>query len=94
MSDATIIEPFGVPEIFGDDIDNISIVNGVFRCCIYSLQIIPPSNEPVKVVAMRIAMPVPGAASAARKALAILTVKAIISPQDVFADAERPGLVS
>ena len=92
--DGELYEPFATQEFFADNIDHISIVNGVFRCILYSLQVIPPSQVPVKVAVARIAMPVSSAGDAARRALTALTVKAITSPQDVFAEAKRPELVS
>lgn len=92
--DGELFELFATQEIFADNIENISIVNGVFRCTLFSLQIIPPARDPVKVAVVRVAMPVSSAGEAARKALAALTVKAITGPQDVFAEAKRPELVS
>lgn len=60
-------------EVFFDGIDDIRIVGGVFRCTLYSLQVIAPSLEPVKVAVLRIAIPsasVPDAASKAMFAVA------------------------
>jgi hypothetical protein len=89
-----LLEPFQVPDFFADNIDNISVINGVFRCTLYCWQTIPPETEPVRVAVAHVIMPVGSVPEAAAKALKAVTVAAITTPSDVFCTVERPALLS
>lgn len=63
-----VIEPFAVSEFFCDGLANFTVTNGIFRVTFYSLQVIPPARDPVKVAVARLAMPAEAVPSAAKSA--------------------------
>lgn len=66
------IEPFAIPEIYADGQTDIAVINGTFRCVLYTMQLIPGTNEHIKVAVMRVIMPaaaIPGAAAEALRAV-------------------------
>lgn len=60
----------GMTEIIFDDIKDISIHNGIFRCTLYAFRIVPPNHEAQWVPVLPIAIPISAVGPIAGKALA------------------------
>ncbi len=58
-NDETLVEPFTVQEYFVDGFDGFEVKDGILTCAGYRLQRPSRANgDPLKVVVMRIVMPV------------------------------------
>lgn len=77
-----IFDTSGMQELFFEDIRDLSIHNGVFRCTLYSFRIIPGFAGPVWVPILPLAMPVPCVAPVAGKALEMVGSEAIRAAKD------------
>jgi hypothetical protein len=64
-----LFEPFQVPDSFGDDFGNISVINGVARWTVYCWQSIPNEPNPVMVGVNHMIMPAHKAKEAIAKLL-------------------------
>jgi hypothetical protein len=68
MQDEMLVEPFAAVECFCDGFADFQLIDGVLRCVGYRLQ--PPSHlhgDPLKVIVMRLTVPIAGALSGSAK---------------------------
>lgn len=72
-----LFDTTGLPEVFFDDIQDLSLHAGVFRCTLYALRKLPGGSEPVMVPVLNLAMPAGSVAPVAGKALDIVGTEAI-----------------
>src|SRR5689334_11253520 len=67
----------GMTEILFDDIRNLSVYNGIFRCTLYSYRIVAGFAEPCWVPVTPLAMPVAAVGPVAQKAMQFVGAKSV-----------------
>lgn len=83
MSDEVpIFDTSSLPEILFEEIRDLSVHNGIFRCTLYAFRMIAPFEEPVAVPVMNVAMPVDAVPPCAFKALDKVTSHVISNARD------------
>lgn len=78
-SELQVLEPAIAPEVYFDEITDIQVSNGVFRCTLVSNQMIYPMKESVQVAVMRAVIPACSVPAAARAALAAVSGAVVLS---------------
>lgn len=89
-----LYEPFAVGEIFADDVNDVTVINGVMRATLYSIRAIPPSREKVKVAVGHLIMPVRSARLLGQKLIQAEEEDAEISADQRPDELGRPSLLS
>jgi hypothetical protein len=88
MSDDTLVyDTSNLQEVLFDDIRDLSIHNGIFRCTLYAFRVVPPCPKPVWVPVLPLAMPVAAVVPVARKALEMVASDAVTATKDFVRDA-------
>lgn len=71
--DAIAFDTSSLQEILFDDIRDLSIHNGIFRCTLYAFRVTTAGREPVWVPVLPVAIPVSAVVPAAAKAIEMVT---------------------
>lgn len=73
-------------ELLFEDIRDLSVHNGIFRCTLYAFRVVPPNTEPQWVPVLPLAMPVSAVGPVAGKALAKCGIDAVQGAKEFVRD--------
>lgn len=88
MDDA-IFDTSSLPELFFEDIRNLSVHNGMFHCCLYTFRLNPGCGTPVWMPVQPLVMPASAVGGICGKALAMVGSEAVRSAKEFVAEKLR-----
>ena len=78
-----VFDTSALPEVFFDDIDNLSLISGVFRCTLYALRRLPGLSEPVMVPVLNVALPAVSVMPVAGKAVDLVAIEGVKAAKEL-----------